>query len=428
MTKRTINRRTVLRGLSGLTVSLPWLEISADSKKPIRPNTAFLFMPNGVHPHKWTPTGEGEDYTFSEILAPLNTLKNDFDVLTNLGHMKARKGDGHYAKTANFLSGALVAKTSGKNISSGISADQLIAQNQRNTTPLGSIELGVEPTRTSVDNNVGFTQIYGGHISWSSATTPVPKEIYPQLAFDRLFYSNRDKRLASILDDIKGDVKRMNNILGYEDKARMDEFYSSIRALEKQIQNSTAKTDVKHQEIPHEFRPDKGLPDDLKMHIKIMLDIIVLAFKMKRTDVATFMFGNAVSGKNFSFLPGVEGGFHQLSHHANNKQKMDMYAKINTFHIQMFAYFLSQLKKIKEGDNTILDNSLVMFGSGLRDGNRHDPKNLPILIAGKGGQNIQRGKHRVFNQDTPLCNLLLGILKSSNLEIDSFGDSNGIII
>jgi hypothetical protein len=426
-----LSRRTILRGLSGLSASLPWLEVIAENNKKAKPatNTAFFFMPNGVNPHEWTPTGEGRDYKTSSILKPLDAVRSEFDIFTNLDHEKSKHGDGHYAKTANFLSGNIVKKTSGKNLHCGVSADQLIAQSIGHKTALPSIELGIEPTRTGVDTNVGFTQVYGGHISWNNATTPVPKEIYPQLAFDRLFSNNsKSAGITSILDEIKDDVKILNKQLGAEDRIRMSEFYSSLRSLEKRIQRSAMTQEKDKVVTPSRLRPEDGLPQSLQEHMTLMLDIITLAFKMKRTHVASFMFGNAVSGKNFSFLNGVEGGFHQLSHHANNKEKMAMYAKINTFHMTLFAHFLQKMKACKEGDQTLLDNSLIMIGSGLRDGNQHSPVNLPILVAGKGGTKIKRGQHRVFPANTPLSNILLGFMKNSGLDIDQFGSSTEAII
>ena len=425
-----MNRRNILRGLSGLTVSLPWLEAYAAKKTAKQPpRTAFLFMPNGVNPHMWTPKGEGDKYQTSRILKPLQANRQEFDILTNLGHKNARRGDGHYAKTANFISGQIVHKTAGRDIKCGMSADQYMARHFGHLTPLPSIELGIEPTRTRVDTNVGFTQVYGGHISWSSPSTPLPKEIYPQLAFDRLFNSgSKDAALKSILDDIKHDAKELDKYIGVEDKARMDEFFTSLRSLEKRIERAVKDSQETKVVVPKGQRPDAGLPHKLEDHMRLMLDIIILAFKMRRTNLATFMFGNAVSGKNFSFLEGVDGGFHQLSHHTNNKEKMEMYGRINIFHMKIFNEMLTKMKKIKEGDKSLLDNSLVLIGSGLRDGNRHDPVNLPILIAGKGGKKIKRGLHRVYKKDTPLCNLILGMMQNTGLEINKFGDSNGVIV
>ena len=426
-----LNRRSLLKGASGLTLSLPWLEAIADTKKPAKkhPRLAFLFMPNGVHPGKWNPEGIGKLQKLSPILKPLEPVKDQFDVLTNLNHKNGLRGDGHYAKTANFLSGEVVHKTAGKDIRCGLSADQIIARHIGKDTPLPSIELGIEATRTRVDTNVGFTQVYGGHISWSSATTPMPKEIYPQLAFDRLFNNNSfDNGLSSVLDDIKEDAKKLNSYISLEDRARMESFFTSVRSLEKRIAKAVKEKSMANVKIPKDKRPDSGLPEKLDEHFKLMLDLIVLAFQMNRTNVVTFMFGNSVSGKNFSFLDGVEGGFHQLSHHAGNHEKLEMYSKINTYHMMLFSRMLQSMRSIKEGDKTLLDNSLIMCGSGLRDGNKHEHHNLPIIIAGKGGKNLERGFQREHKKDTPLSNLVLGMIQASGVEMDRFGGSNGVII
>ncbi|MCM8525660.1 MAG: DUF1552 domain-containing protein [Lentisphaeraceae bacterium] len=421
-----MNRRNVLKGLSGATVSLPWLEAVADrkTKKKQPPRTAFLFMPNGINPHLWTPEKTGESYETTEILKPMETVRGEFDILTNLGHKKSRHGDGHYAKTANYLSGEKVQKSNGSNMRCGTSADQIIAKQIGDLTPLPSLELGIQATSTATGE---FTQIYGGHISWSHPTKPLPKEIYPQLAFDRLFSSGSNgKFFNSILDDIRSGAKKLDKYLGTEDRQRMDEFFTSIRAMELRIKKAVkANEGIK---IPVEQRPEAGKPKNMEEHMRVMLDIIILAFQMRRTNVATFMFGNAVNGSSFSFLEGVDGGFHQLSHHGNKEDKLKMYGLINKFHIKLYSEMLLKMCLIKEGDKTLLDNSLVMFGSGLRDGNKHSPKDLPILIAGKGGQKMTRGKHRVFPEETPLCNLLLGMMQASGVEQESFGDSTSSII
>lgn len=421
-----MNRRSILKGLSGATISLPWLEALAEKKlkKTLPPRVAFLFMPNGINPHLWTPKKVGNSYEGTEILEPMEAVRNEFDILTNLGHKKSQQGDGHYAKTANYLSGETVQKSTGNNMRCGKSADQVIAASIGGQTPLPSIELGIQPTKTTTGE---YTQVYGGHISWSQATKPLPKEIYPQLAFDRLFSSGSNgKFFNSILDDISADSKKLDKYLGVEDRQRMDEFFTSIRAMEVRIKKAVkANEGLK---IPIEQRPEPGKPKNLEEHMRVMLDIIILAFQMRRTNVASFMFGNAVCGSSFSFLEGVDGGFHQLSHHANNKEKLEMYGLINKFHIKLFSEMLIKMRLIKEGDDTLLDNSLVLFGSGLRDGNKHSPKDLPLLIAGKGGQKMNRGNHRVFPKETPFCNLLLGMIQASGVELEQFGDSNNSII
>ena len=429
-----LSRRTILKGLSGLTVSLPWLEAVADNKKlnkgPKVPRTAFLFAPNGVNPHHWDPTVENGQLKLSSILSPLENIKGDVDVYKNLYHQGAVQPGGHFPKTANFLCGVHINRTTGKDIKCGLSVDQIIAKKYGHLTPLPSIELGIEPTRTGISVATGYTMVYGGHISWSSPTTPMPKEIYPQLAFDRMFNSNgMNKGLTSVLDDIKEDRNMLLNYLGAEDKSRMDAFFTSVRSLEKRIEDSKKREQEKPVKVPVDKRPEAGLPEDLNEHITLMIDLMVLAFQMNRTNVATFMFGNSVSGKNFTFLDGVEGGFHELSHHTNNKEKLEMYAKVNKYIISQYGRMISNMKSIKEGDSNLLDNSFVMFGSGLRDGNKHSPYDLPILLAGKGGhKSIKRGNHKVYAKKTPLCNLLMGIAQHTGVEINKFNFAKEAII
>jgi hypothetical protein len=224
----------------------------------------------------------------------------------------------------------------------------------------------------------------------------------------------------SVLDQVRDDAKGLLNQIGTEDKNRMDAFFSSVRALELRIERTLKEDKDTKVDIPESMRPESGTPTDLRQHINIMLDLIVLAFQMNRTNVATFMYGNSVSGANFSFLDGVQGGFHEISHHTNNAEKLEMYWKINRYIVSTYSQMLQKMHSIKEGDRSLLDNSFVLYGSGLRDGNKHSPIDLPILLAGKGGQKIQRGQHRVSKPKTPLGNLLLGILQNSGIEMEKF--------
>ena len=428
-----LNRRTVLKGISGLSMSLPWLEAVAENKKnnPVKvPRLAFLFAPNGVNPHYWDPEFKDGTLKLSRILSPLEAVKNDITVYKNLYHQGSIQPGGHFPKTANFLSGVKINRTTGKDLRSDTSIDQIIAKKYGHLTPLPSIELGIEPTNTGISVATGYTQVYGGHISWSSPTTPMPKEIYPQLAFDRLFSnSGMNKGLTSVLDDIKSDRDQLMNYLGAEDKSRMDSFFTSVRSLEKRVQDSVKRKSQDDFKVPVDQRPKEGIPEDLNEHITVMLDLIVLSFKMNRTNIATFMFGNSVSGKNFTFLEGVEGGFHQLSHHTNNKEKLEMYARVNEYIMSMYGRMIKQMKAHKEGDSNLLDNSFVLFGSGLRDGNKHSPIDLPIVLAGKGGhKEIKRGQHIVSKPKTPLGNLLLGITQHSGVELEKLNYADGTLI
>ncbi|MCM8535189.1 MAG: DUF1552 domain-containing protein [Lentisphaeraceae bacterium] len=426
-----LNRRTILKGASGLSMSLPWLEVTAEQKKQNKkqPRVAFLFSPNGVNPHHWDPTTKNNELELSPILAPLSKVASEVDVFKNFYHEGAIQPGGHFPKTANFLSGVHINRTTGKDIKAGKTADQIIAQKYGHQTPLPSIELGIQATSTGISVATGYTAIYGGHISWSSPTAPVPKEIYPQLAFDRLFNRNSlSKSMMSVLDQVQYDRKVLLKYVGTEDKVRLDSFFTSVRSLEKRIQSSLQNSHANTKKVPIDKRPGAGLPEKVQDHIQLMLDLIVLGFQMNRTNVATFMYGNAVSGKNFSFIDGVEGGFHEISHHTNNKDKLEMYWKINRYIISTYAAMIHKMKNIREGDKTLLDNSLVMYGSGLRDGNKHSPIDLPILLAGKGGTSIKRGQHRIVEKKTPLCNLLLGIMQTANIEIDKYNFAKKAII
>lgn len=415
-----MNRRRLLQAATGLSISLPWLEAFAAPKAPVGPTRlAFLFMPNGVNPNTWSPSGDGKNFTLSPVLKPLEPLRQDVTIFSNLRHAGADNGDGHYAKTANFLSGLQVHQTTGKDLRCGVSADQIAARHIGTNSVLPSVELAIEPTRFGIDSNVGFTQIYGGHIAWNSPTTPMPKEIHPRLAFDRLFGRSLLSTQASVLDEVSGDARDLNAYLGREDRARLDEFLTSLRALELRISRQSSQTTEDFSKLP---QPAADQPKSLEEHMRLMLDLIVLAFQMNRTRVATFMFGNSVSGLDFSFLKGVEGSFHEISHHGNKPEKLAMYSRINEFHVQLYADMLQKMKSIKEGDQTLLDQSLILLGCGMRDGNGHVPINLPILVAGHAG-GVRGGQHLNCPENTPFNRLHLSLLQKVGVPITSFGDS-----
>jgi hypothetical protein len=452
--KWQISRRTMLKGM-GVSMALPLLEAmqpltsfgntaaNATSEAPRR--LALLFFPNGVHEHKWTPEGEGADFKLSPILEPLAEHKRDLLVFTNLWNQATNTGDGHYVKDAAFLTGTTITKTTGADVrSNGVSVDQLIAQKIGNLTPLPSLELGIDPPATGVDTNVGYTQLYGAHISWSSPVTPVAKEINPRLAFDRLFRSKaggsaNPQRDRSVLDLVMDDAKQLRNKVGHGDQRKLDEYFESVRAIERRIEFDTKrrateyadlgiiKQEVdaldlriaKYQKNPHQYGVDHT------EHVRLMLDLMVLAFWSDSTRVSTFMFGNSVSWRNFSFLPGVKQGHHETSHHEHNAEKLEQYRIISTWFTTQYAYMLSKMKSIKEGNGNLLDNSMVMLGSGLRDGNSHNPHNLPIVLAGKAGGTLNPGRHLTYPKDSQLCNLYLSMIRRMGVQAERFGDSTG---
>lgn len=455
----TPSRRTFLRG-AGALMALPFLESlpggralaesasgGAAPASPVR--LAVLYMPNGVNADAWAPKGTGRGFDLSPTLAPLADFKNDLLVLSELWNAGSIGGDGHYVKTAGFLTGTTITKTTGKDLrSGGVSMDQVAAQRVGRDTLLLSLELGIEPVTTGIDTNVGYTRLYGSHISWSTPTTPVAKEINPRLAFDRLFRPAKagdapgDDR--SVLDLVADDAKALRSKVGRADQAKLDNYLESVRAVEKQIESNTRRrAEENHlppavlQEIEAldrkvqkwDAHPDRARLNSIRVgadhteHVKLMLDLMVLAFWSDATRVSTFMFGNAVSPRNFSWLEGVKGGHHEISHHKNDKKALEMYARINVWHVNQLGYFLGRLRDIKEGGKSLLDNSMVLFGAGMRDGNSHNPRNLPLVLAGRAGGSIKPGRHVAYKKGTPLCNLYVDMLARVGAPVQHIGDS-----
>ena len=448
-----ISRRTVLRGL-GASLALPWLDAmtsrsrAAESldKPPVR--TAFLFMPNGVVPKHWDPPQKDNDqFDLTPMLKPLAGVKEEFLLLENLWNEQTVGRNGHWPKVPAFLSGGFVVRTSGRDMDTGgTSLDQMMARKIGNRTPLPTFELGVDPARNGIDNiGGGFTRIYGSHIAWRDPHTPVPKEIIPQLAFDRLFRTSsagpvvsgfnpnqpqvvkslqRDD--TSVLDLVRDDAKSLQRKVGIQDRAKIDEYLDSVRSVERRIESALKPQkrwiNEGRFDVP---RPGPGIPKDHQEHVRMMLDIMVLAFWTDSTRISTFMFGNAQTGRNFSFLDGVKGSFHQLSHHREQEKERDMYEAIGTWHITQLAYVIDKMRSLSEGESTLLDNSMLLFGSTIKDGNRHDEHNLPVILAGRGGGTIRPGRRLTAPKDTPLCNLYVSMLQRMGIQTERFGDSTG---
>ncbi|WP_339612899.1 DUF1552 domain-containing protein [uncultured Rubinisphaera sp.] len=452
--RKRISRRSVLRG-AGAALALPFLDSmipalnanEALEKPPLR--NAFLFMPNGVNPKNFTPPGDEEKFELTPMLQPLANVKDDIMLLENLWNEQTSGRNGHWPKVPAFLSGGFVVRTSGRDMDTGgVSVDQLLASTIGQGTPLPSFELGVDEAYTGVDNiGGGFTRIYGSHIAWRDPHTPVPKEIIPQLAFDRLFrtgpaapvvsgFSTAHPAVAkslarddiSVLDLVLEDAHSMRNQVGMNDRAKLDEYLESVRAVERRIENSLKPQKRWINETGYDAkRPGAGIPDKHIEHVQLMLDIMVLAFWTDTTRVGTFMFGNAQTGRNFSFIDGVNGSFHGLSHHRDEEDKLIQYEKIGTWHMAQLAYVIEKMRSLKEADGTLLDHSLVMFGSTLKDGNKHDNHDLPIIMAGRGNGILTPGRRVRYKKDTPLCNLYLTLLQKQGIDRKTFGDSNGTL-
>jgi hypothetical protein len=405
--------------------------------------TACIYCPNGVWEKNWFPKEEGSDYEMPFALEPLAAHKKDLLVFSGLDKKHSHGGDGHYAKTANFLTGLLVRKTAGKDISVGsMSIDQHCAQKVGRFTPLPSLELGIDPVISGIDSVVGYTRLYGCYISWRSANTPVAREINPRLAYERLFgvirgktASAASKRAAedqrALLDLVLDDAHSLRRRLGRDDQYKLDEYLDSVRDVERRL-DFFSHPDPRewHPQMPprvEDLAAPKGAPGDHQEHVRLMLDLMALAFQTDSTRVSTFMFANDVSPKNFSQLIPGANSHHELSHHQNKAEKYELYSKINRWHCEQLAYFLNKLKSVREGERTLLDNSMIMFGSSFSDGNRHDPANLPILLAGRAGGTIQSGRHIACPKNTPLCNLYVSMLERMGTPVESYGDSNGAL-
>lgn len=436
---RRISRRTILRG-AGAVVALPWLEAmsplaharsASTTASPVR--MAALFFPNGVHPTMWTPEGEGRDFKLSPTLRPLADLKDDLLVLTNLWNQAADTGDGHYVKVGGLLTCTTISKTLGVDINcNGVSMDQVAAQRLGDRTPLPSIELATSAVRTGVDKVVGYTRVYGGHIAWSGPTSPLAREINPRLAYERLFRATQPnsgaaKRDRMLLDSVLDDAKDLRADLGAEDRLRLDEYLSVVRSLEQRLERAGKPRKTKWKpraDIDPEATPF-GIPESHQEHVQLMLDIIALAFQSDTTRIATFMFANSVSNKNFSFVDGVDGSHHSLSHHQEDAEKMRQYQLINLWHVEQYGYLLRKLKEMREGESSVLDNSMILMGSALRDGQKHDPHNLPLLLAGRAGGRIEPGRHLVYSEDSPLADLYVSMLDAFGAPVERFADSTG---
>ena len=442
---RSMDRRTALKGL-GAAIALPWLEAMgpvasaapAVAKLPVR--AAFLYVPNGVHMQDWTPKADGILGELPATLQPLTPFKNDINVFSGLTLDKAKaNGDGpgdHARAQASFLTGRQARKTNGADIRIGQSADQWIASHVGEQTKFGSLELGIEGGRQSGNCDSGYSCAYQTNFSWRDDNTPNSKETDPRQVFERLFgngslkdrdenRAKRDQFNKSILDFVNEEAKALNGTLGSGDQRKMDEYLTAVRELEQRIERAQEIKNSKTTFKPGMPAPS-GTPKDRLAHMRLMIDMTVLAFQADLTRVITFPFANDGSNHAYSTI-GVPEGHHEISHHGNDSKKHEKLKKINKFHIEQVAYLLEKLKSVKEGDKTLLDQVMVVYGSGIGDGNRHNHDDLPILVAGHGGGKLKTGRHMTFSKDTPLMNLYLAMFERLGCPTKTFGDSTGVL-
>jgi hypothetical protein len=440
VTKKSLARRSFLRGL-GATVTLPLLDAmvpafagaSTTAAKPAV-RTAFVYVPNGIILDRWTPAVEGPGFEFAPTMKALEPFRDRLLVLSGLAQVNGRAlGDGagdHARAGATWLTGAHP-KKSEFDIHAGISADQIAARELGKATQLASLELGLESPTLAGDCDSGYSCAYTNTIAWRSPTTPLPVEINPRAVFERLFGDGEStdpavrlaamKEQGSILDYIRDDVSRLSPGLGARDRNKLDEYLEAIRDIERRIQKAEEQNATVR--MPVMDRPS-GIPEEFESHAKLMIDLQVLAFQADMTRVITFMMAREGSNRSYRSI-GITDGHHSVTHHMNDPVKIEKVVKINNLHVQMFAYMLDRLRSTPDGDGSLLDHSMVVYGSSISDGNAHTHHDLPIVLAGGGAGQIEGGRHIRYPKETPMNNLLITVLSKAGVPAEKLGDSTG---
>ena len=428
ITQKALPRRTFLRGV-GATLTLPFLDAMVPAASSVaRAVTAparrvgFIYIPNGVIQDQWVPSKTGRNFDLSPILSPLESLRERVLVLSNLAHRHAVWLSGVHAWERRGRQGTT-------DIKLGITADQIAAREFGKETPLPSLELALEkPTAIACDTGDCF---YSNTISWRNETTPLDMEAHPRVVFERLFGEGGTaadrlailKQTGSILDSVTAEVARLGSTLGIGDRNKLDEYLDAVRDVEQRIQRSESRGAESLVELPD--RP-VDIPETFEEHAKLMLDLLTLAFQADVTRVFTLMMAREASPRAYPQV-GVADQHHTVSHHRNDPEYIAKKAKIDTYHIQLLAYFLENLRKTSDGDANLLDNSMIVYGGGIGNGNLHEHTNLPCLVAGGGGGRLNGGRHRHYAEDTPYANMLLTVLDKAGVPADQLGDSSGLL-
>jgi len=440
ITKMQLSRRTFLRGV-GATVALPLLDSMVGAQTPLRssaaaPKTRFIafYVPHGATMDKWTPATEGSGFAFTEILKPIESHRDRVNIISGLAHpFVAGAGGGDVSAGANhtraaavFLTGAVPER--GAQAHLGVSADQVAAQHIGQDTPLPSLELSIEESVLACE--AAFSCAYRNSISWKSPTQPLPMYSNPRLVFEKLFGVGstdaerraRREESRSLLDSVMGQVASLQKNLPAGDRRRLTQYLEDVREIERRIQRTEASAgkDLTLPEVP------TGVPSTFQDHLKLLMDLQVIALQADITRVSTLMFARELSTAVFPET-GIRDPFHNLSHHSNDRGNMDRFAQLNTYHMTKFAYFLDKLKAVADGDGTLLDHSLVLYGSSLSDGNQHNFSPLPIVLAGGVSGKMKGGRHLAFPKDTHMSNLLAAILNKLDVPTEKFGDGSGVL-
>ncbi|HUY36697.1 MAG TPA: DUF1552 domain-containing protein [Pirellulales bacterium] len=429
-----INRRVALKGV-GVTMALPWLESprvwggeppAGGATRPCPKRFAALFMGNGINPNHWWAKGAGAEMELSQSLQPLAPLTTKLNVITGLFNKHATGVGIHPGQTGNILSGAALQK--GAVLKGGVSVDQVLAARLEEETPQASLVLGCEQPITGY-HETNFSMAYSSHISWHDAASPVPMEVYPSLAFDGLFDNQGSRRTSSILDRVREHAAHLARQVSRADQEKLDEYLSSVREVEKQIERTRAMKDQAEGRAADRGlaavampRPDNGLPEDIREHMRLMCDIIALAFQTDKTRVATLLLCRDLSGLFYPFLD-VRTAHHPASH----DDRSEAYERVSRYYVGQLAYLAGRLEAMREGETTVLDNSCLMFVSNMWSGSRHDSTKLPLLLAGGLGGELATGRVLDYtdrgDDHRKLCSLYLSLMDRMDVTLDRFGDA-----
>jgi hypothetical protein len=443
ITKKSVSRRTLLQGL-GASLALPLLDAMIPAMAATRLSSAkpavrlgFVYVPNGIIPKAWLPTKTGTDFDFQSSMKPLEPFRDRMLVLSNLMQRGGRAlGDGagdHARAGASWLTGVHPKKTEGSDITAGISADQIAAKELGKITQLGSLEMGLEEPNLAGGCDSGYSCAYTNTVSWRSPVTPNPVEINPRAVFERLFgdgdstdAASRIKRMnedRSILDFVREDVSRLKPGLGARDKSKLDQYLEGIRDIERRIQKAEEQSAT--MKLPVLERPT-SIPDEFEDHARLMSDLMVIAFQTDMTRVVTFMMAREGSNRSYRSI-GVTDGHHSVTHHQNDPDKIEKTMKIDELHTKTFAYLVEKLRSTPDGEGTLLDHSMLLYGSSISDGNAHTHHDLPLVLVGGAAGQIKGGRHIRYAPETPMNNLLLTMLDKAGVPVETLGDATGNI-
>ena len=434
LTKKHLSRRTFLHGI-GVTLSLPLLESMMPAMalgqvaQATRTRLGCIYFPHGAIMPKWTPEKDGTGFAMTEILQPLVPFQSEVNIISGLEH-KLAYGSGatanHNRAAASFLSGAFAKVGAEPHL--GVTVDQIVARKIGQDTPLPSLELAI--VGTSLNCGDGLSCSYRDTISWQGTTSPLPMQNNPQVVFERLFGDGttsalrkaRREQSVSLLDSVREEASALQRRLPAEDRTRVDQYLTDVREIERRVQKMGQQLS---DDLPIPAAPT-GVPRDLDDHIRLMFDLQVLAWQADITRVSTLMLSKELSTAVYA-KSNVRDAFHTLSHHSNIQENKDRFALLNRYHVSLLAYFLDRLQKTPDGDGSLLDHSMVLYGSGMSDGNQHNHTDLPVVLAGGASGRLKGGRHLRHPQNTPMSNLLVGMLHTLDVPADSFGDSNGAI-